>query len=172
MSEIIIETERLQLEVIDKDHLENLFILLSNEKVHQYFPKILDEAESKEFYEKVQSRYKEDGYSFWAVVRKSDKKFIGICGVLKQIIDEQVEAEIGYRILDSFWCKGYATEAAKGCINYAKYKLLKKSVISLIRPINKPSIRVAEKNGFILEKETVFHELLHLVYRLNLNTVQ
>ena len=30
------------------------------------------------------------------------------------------EIEVGYRINDEFWGKGYGTEAAAGCIDYAK----------------------------------------------------
>ena len=168
MSNTILETKRLKLEMIDEDHFGNLYKLLSNEKVHKYFPKALNETESKEFYKKIQRKYKTDGYCFWAVVRKNDNEFLGICGVLKQYIDGQIEYEIGYRFLDSFWCNGYGTEAAKGCIDYAKNKLSKKSVISLIRSVNTPSIRVAEKNGFQFEKKTIFHELPHRVYRLKL----
>jgi len=168
MGNIILETERLKLEIIDEDHFGNLHKLLSNEEVHKYFPKALNEVESKEFFEKILSRYKTDGYSFWAVIRKTDNEFLGICGILNQKIDGQVESEIGYRLLDTFWCNGYGTEAAKGCIDYAKDKLSKKSVISLIRSVNIPSIRVAEKNGFLFEKETIFHELPHRVYRLKL----
>ncbi len=160
------KTERLKLEMINEYHFDNLCKLLSNKKVHKYFPKVLSEIESKEFYEKILSRYKADGYCFWAVIRRTDNEFLGICGILKQKIDGQVESEIGYRLLDAFWCKGYATEAAKGCIDYAKEKLTKKSVISLIRSVNYPSIRVAEKNGFQYEKDTIFHELSHRVYRL------
>lgn len=168
MSSIILETERLKLEMIGEDHFGNLYKLLSNKKVHKYFPKALNKIEAKEFYDKILSMYKTDGYCFWAVIRKNDNKFLGICGILNQKIDGQVEAEIGYRLLDTFWCNGYATEAAKGCIDYAKDKLSKKSVISIIRSVNIPSIRVAEKNGFQYEKETIFHELPHRVYRLKL----
>lgn len=148
MNNIILKTKRLQLEVIDESHFENLCKLLSNEK--------------------IQVRYRDDGYSFWAVIRKNDNAFLGICGVLKQIIDGQIESEIGYRLSDSYWCNGFGTEAAKGCIDYAKEKLVKESVISLVRSINLPSIRVAKKNGFQFEKETMFHGLPHELYRLKL----
>ncbi|MCP4113299.1 MAG: GNAT family N-acetyltransferase [Desulfobacteraceae bacterium] len=113
MSNIILETERLKLEIIDENHFGDLYKLLSNEKVHKYFPKALNKIEPKEFYEKIQTRYKDDGYCFWAVVRKTDNEFLGICGVLNQIIDGQVESEIGYRLLDNYWCNDYGTEAAK-----------------------------------------------------------
>ena len=95
--------------------------------------------------------------------------FWEICGLLSQIIDRKKEIEVGYRISDKFWNQGIATEAAKGCIAYASDHLKLHSLISLIRSVNQPSIRVAEKNGFRFEKETIFQGVLHRVYRLYLN---
>ncbi len=163
--EIMIETERLLLEKLTIEHMEGLYSLLSNKAVHKYFPKVLNRSESEEFFKMVQRHYQEDGYCFWAVIRKSDSKFIGICGPLKQIIDDIEEIEVAYRIIDSYWGNGYGTEAASGCIEYIKNILKKKSVIALIRPVNQQSIRVAEKNGMHLEKETFTHGYPHLVFR-------
>ena len=87
--------------------------------------------------------------------RRLDNKFLGICGLFKQNVDNVDEIEVGYRINDEFWGNGYGTEAAKGCIIYAKNILGLSSVISLILKENKQSIRVAEKNGLKLEKETI-----------------
>lgn len=167
MSTTITTTDRLRLEKIDARHKGDLYALLSNPIVHKYFPKILDHHESKAFYEKIQARYKNDGYCFWAVIRKKDNTFLGICGLLSQIIDGRKEVEVGYRISNQYWGQGYGTEAAGGCIDYGREKLKLSSIISLIRPINLPSIRVAEKNGLKLEKETLFHGTLHRVYRID-----
>ena len=168
MNNIILKTKRLRLENINRSHLDDLYNLLSNPKVQKYFPKTLNKKETKEFYERIQNRYRSDGHCFWVVIRKNDNQFIGICGILRQEIDGQVETEIGYRLIDKFWGKGYGTEAAEGCVKYAKEKLKKTSVISLIRSVNVSSKRVAEKNGFKLEKETIFDDLPHQVYRLSL----
>ena len=145
-----------------------MYNLLSNENVHKYFPKALNEDEAHEFYDNIQKRYIKDGFCFWTVIRKTDLKFIGICGLLKQVINNQIETEVGYRFLDTYWGNGYGTEAANGCIKYAKEKLSKKSIISIIREVNKPSIKVAEKNGLIYETEIVFNNLPHNVYRKSL----
>lgn len=165
MSRIIFETERLILEKIDENHFGNLCSLLSNENVHRFFPKTLSKAESIEFYEKIHKRYIEDGYCFWAVIRKYDHLFIGICGLLKQVVEDIVETEVAYRISDVYWGNGYGAEAAKGCMDYAKAELGKLSIISLIREVNKPSIGVAEKNGLIYERDVLFNNLIHRVYR-------
>jgi RimJ/RimL family protein N-acetyltransferase len=165
MNNIQVTTERLTLELLTESHLNDLFILLSNPKVQKYFPKILNKLETKEFYEKIHHRYKIDGFCYWAVKRKSDAEFLGICGILKQQIDGKNEIEIGYRFLDKYWGNKYGTEAANGCIKYAKEKLLSKSVITLVRPINIPSIKVAENCGLKFEKETLFKQLPHYIYR-------
>lgn len=169
MNNIILTTKRLQLERIEKAHKKDLFRLLCNPKVHKYFPKTLDLKESEAFFDKIQNRYKTDGYCFWAVIRKSDNIFIGICGLVSQLIDGQKEVEVGYRLSDEFWGHGYGAEAAKGCIEYANEKLKLPSIISLIRSVNIPSIRVAEKNGLKLEKKVMFHDMPHIVYRIYLN---
>jgi len=163
---IILETQRLILEIIEEDKLEELANLLANVNVHKFFPKELNRQESLEFFEENCKRQSEDGISFWAVVRKDDLRFLGLCGLLKQIIDEKEEIEVGYRINDQYWGKGYGTEAAKGCIEYANNKLRLSSVISLIVHENKQSIRVAAKNGLRLEKSTIFHGRPHQVYRI------
>ena len=123
MSDVVLKTKRLRLEIIDKEYLDDLYALLSNPRVQLHFPKVLNRREANEFYERIQTRYRSDGYCFWAVIRKEDHEFLGICGVLRQEIDGQVEAEIAYRLMDTFWGKGYGTEAAEGCIKYAKEKL-------------------------------------------------
>ena len=94
---------------------------------------------------------------------------MGICGLLKQVVDGNEEVEVAYRFDNAFWGNGYGPEAAGGCVIYARDVLCAPSVISLIRPLNTPSIRVAEKNGFVREKKTVFHELIHWIYRKDLS---
>ncbi len=168
MSEIILTTKRLRLEKIGEEHKKDLFKLLSNPKVHKYFPKTLVGKEAEDFYEKIQIRYNTDGYCFWAVIRKSDDILLGICGLFSQVIEGQKEVEVGYRFFDKFWGQGYGPEAASGCIDYAKTKLNLSSVISLIRSVNIQSIRVAEKNGLVFEKEVIFHDMPHNLYRLYL----
>ena len=161
----ILETERLILQEMQWDLLPDLTKLLANPVVHRHFPKALNAKEAQVFMAGVLRRQQEDGFSFWAVFTKSDSTFIGICGLLTQMIDGIKEVEVGYRFDNTVWGNGYGPEAAAGCVGYAKDTLKLPSVISLIREVNRQSIRVAEKNGFTLEKETIFAGLPHRVYR-------
>ena len=164
----VLDTKRLILQTLHWDLFEELARLLANPIVHRYFPGPLSAPEARAFLSRVLERQERDGYSFWAVFRKDDSVFIGICGLLKQTVADADYIEVAYRFDNAFWGHGYAPEAAAGCIDYARDVLHATSVISLIRPENKQSIRVAEKNGFIIDQETMFGGYRHRIYRKDL----
>jgi len=169
MASEIVTTERLYLEIIEERHFEDLYSLLSNEEVQKHFPSTLNREETKAFYDKVQSRYRDDGYCFLAVKRTQDNQFLGICGLLKQEVENEFQMEIGYRFLNQFWGKGYATEAVNGCVQYVKEKRLFEQLIILSVPENIPSINVAKRCGFTYYRDTMFHNLTHGIYVLKIN---
>lgn len=161
-------TKRLYLEKITKRHIDNLYSLLSNKDVQKHFPSTLNRDETIEFYEKIQNRYKDDGYCFLAVKRKEDNIFLGICGLLKQEVENEFQTEIGYRFLNQYWGNGYATEAVRGCVRYVKEKQLIESLVILSVPENIPSIKVAKRSGFTYLHNTKFHGLIHEIYNIKL----
>ena len=77
------------------------------------------------------------------------------------------EVEIGYHTRPDLWGQGLATEAARACRNYGFARLPVERLISLIRPENLPSQRVAEKNRMTVWKEIQWRGLPHLVYAIN-----
>lgn len=165
MGKVILHTERLDVEIIQEEHFEDLFKLVANPIVQKYFPKTLNRKETEEFLERIQRSQREQGYSFYAVKKKSDGCFIGICGLLPQEIDGVKEIEVAYRFDNQYWGQGYATEAAKACMRYARDTLKVQQVISIILPSNHASIRVAIKNGLKLEKTSMFMGSVVNVYR-------
>jgi RimJ/RimL family protein N-acetyltransferase len=62
------------------------------------------------------------------------------------------------------WGQGLAPEAAAACRDYGFQALRAKRLISLIRPANLPSRRVAEKIGLTLWKTLDWRGLPHCVY--------
>ena len=72
-----------------------------------------------------------------------------------------------YHLVDpAYWNKGIATEAARAVRDHALNELQLPRVISLIHPENIASRRVAEKNGMVPEKETVFRGFPTIVFSL------
>jgi Acetyltransferase (GNAT) domain/Domain of unknown function (DUF4037) len=71
---------------------------------------------------------------------------------------------VGYLFVRRFWHQGLATEAARGTMKYAREQLGYNRLISLIRPENMPSRRVAGRNDLVPEKEITYKGYKHLVY--------
>jgi [ribosomal protein S5]-alanine N-acetyltransferase len=113
----------------------------------------------------LEDYYQKWGFGLWAVVHKPDIRVIGFCGLTRfDDIDGRAEIEIGYRLARSFWGRGLATEAAAAVRDYAFGVLALPRLVSIIDPLNGPSIRVAEKIGLRYEKEVPFRANLRHLY--------
>jgi [ribosomal protein S5]-alanine N-acetyltransferase len=117
--------------------------------------------------DKQLTRYREKKFGLQALIDKSTNSFIGQCGLIKQVVDDVEEVEVGYHIYKQYWGLGYASEAAKLFIDYAFANQLSGSVISLIATGNLKSQRVAEKNGLAREKQTTWSGHDVFIYRLH-----
>ncbi len=107
-----------------------------------------------------------------AFVEKETNTLIGWGGLLVQVVDGTEELEVGYSLLPAFWGRGYATEAARRCVELAFEKELTTSVISIIQIHNGPSQRVAERNGLVRERQTTYHGNPVFIYRIQRKSLQ
>lgn len=96
---------------------------------------------------------------------------IGDCGIVRQELEGEMFYEIGYHLRRDQWRKGYATEAARACRNWAFEYLRAERVISLIRPENVRSRHVAERAGLTLWKEVEWYGLRHSVFMVRRNEI-
>ena len=161
---IVLETPRLLLRHYVPADADALSEVLCDRENMRYYPNPFERADVEAWIEKCLRRYREDGIGRWALVLKPDGKFAGDCGLVPQQVDGATEIEVGYALARIYQGQGLATEAARACLDYAFSNLGLQRVISLIRPENLPSRRVAERNGMSVEKETIFVGLPHLVY--------
>ena len=97
---------------------------------------------------------------------KASGEMIGDCGITVQEVDGEGLLEIGYHLRRDLWAQGFATEAARACRDYGFTRLQAPFLISLIRPENIASWRVAERNGMTIWKYTTHANLQHRVYRI------
>ncbi len=132
----------------------------------RYYPITFDRKAVEEWIARNQRRYGTDGHGLWAMDLKSSGDMIGDCGITLQDVDGEPLPEIGYHLRRDMWGHGLAIEAAQACRDYGFQQLRLESIISLIRPENMPSWRVAERNGMKVWKETTHSGLRHLVYRI------
>lgn len=89
------------------------------------------------------------GYGMWAVEERSSGRLIGRIGLYEP--EGWPGCELGWMLARPFWGRGLSTEGARAALGFAFSVLDRRHVISLIRPENMASIRVAEKLGERLE---------------------
>lgn len=63
------------------------------------------------------------------------------------------QLEVGYHTVAALQGKGYATEAARACAEFAFEELGERHLVAIIHPENQASRRVAEKLGMQVEQE-------------------
>lgn len=163
---VMVETERLLLRLLVMEDAEALAAVLSDPIAMRWYPHALSRPEVEQWIARNRERYNHDGHGLWAMVLKSSGAVIGDCGLVAQEIDRECLVEVGYHVRRDQWRRGFATEAARACMKYAFETLKVERVISLIRPENQPSWRVAEKNGMKVWKQAMHAGYLHLVYAI------
>lgn len=163
----ILETERLRLRVLRTEDLVDLSRICGDPHVMRFYLEPWPAERAERFIQFNIRLQAERGHSLWAVVHRETDRFIGFCGLIPQVVDDVEEMEVGYMLHPEFWGRGLAPEAARACLDRAFERHGVQRVISLINPHNHPSIRVAEKNGMHLEKQTEFNGRPCLVYAVS-----
>lgn len=119
-----VESERLLFRPIETGDAEALFELDSNPNVHQYLGNepVTSIDEVLGYINSIQKQYVANGIGRYAAVLKETNEVIGWAG-LKFITEPENNHvnfyDLGYRLQEKHWRKGYALEAAKAWRDHA-----------------------------------------------------
>ncbi|NOU68827.1 GNAT family N-acetyltransferase [Paenibacillus sp. LMG 31461] len=151
----MIETKRLIIrEMVQSDYDALCGILCDEEVMRAAYESAFNLEEAQNWLNRHLKRYEKYGFGLWAVVLKETNEMIGQCGLTMQDWREKEILEIGYLFQKVYWHKGYATEAAIACKEYAFLVLNASSVYSIIRDTNIAPQKVAVRNGMnIIDKD-------------------
>ncbi len=144
--------------------LEALAAVLSDGETMRWYPRPLSGDEVREWIERQMGRYPE-GSGLLGLVEKQTGRLIGDCGAVWQEVEGHIELEIGYHVNRERWNQGFATEAARAVMDYAFQRFDVERVVSMIRPENVASRRVAEKNGLRVDRVVFWRNYDHCVYQ-------
>jgi len=150
---MILETERLILREMDQNDYDALYAVLADSDIMEHYPYTFDETRVRNWIARNMERYSKDGFGLWAVVLKETGEMIGDCGITMQNIHGTMLPEVGYHIRADQQRKGYASEAAAGCIRWAFTNYDFPAVYSYMKYTNIPSQRTAMKNGMKFVEE-------------------
>lgn len=173
----MIESERLILRSWRGDDILPFSEINSDEEVMEYLPKCLSLEETVQFYNRIVAEHNAFGYGLYVVETKSEGEFIGYVGFHRFDFDAEFSPgiEIGWRLARTYWNQGYATEAAKACLDYARRNRLFNKIYSFTAVCNHRSERVMQKIG--MDRVGFFshpslprgHKLeAHVLYKLEL----
>ncbi len=155
----LIETDRLFIRKITLDDCRELFELHSDFEVQKYTgePAVESMNAVKDSIQKNTLKdYKKYGYGRWALILKDTSQFIGWAGL--KYLPEFQKVDLGYRLKQVHWGKGYATEASKAIVEYGFNTLSLKEIIAIAVPEHNASIRVMEKVGMNYDKHAPYEE--------------
>lgn len=146
---LILQTPRLLLRRFTNSDEDAALVLSMNSlpEVLQYLhePLLKDLDHAREILQQHILPQYENNLGRWAVHLKDSNEFIGWCGLKYR--PEREEIDLGYRFLPSAWGKGYATEAAKACLDHAFTVLDLKKVNACAHIENIASLKVLENIG-------------------------
>lgn len=150
------ETARLRLRLYAERDLDALAAMYADPEsmLHIGEGKVLSRDETWRALAGALGHWALRGYGMWALELKSTGEFVGRAGFIDP--EGWPGFELGWQVARPHWGRGYAPEAAAFALAYARERLGRGRVISLIRPANAASIRVAEKLGMRPEGAIAF----------------
>jgi RimJ/RimL family protein N-acetyltransferase len=161
-----LETERLRLRPFHADlsDVPAMVEVLGDPVSMRFYPRPFDEPGVTAWIRRWLTAYPE-GVGLLAIEDRATGEVIGDAGPSVQEVDGERFVELGWHVRRDRQGVGIATEAGAACLGHLRATRPDLDrVISLIRPENVPSWRVARRLGFLPWRGTVRAGLAHVVW--------
>lgn len=134
-----------QWQTADRDPFASLN---ADPEVMAHFPATLSRTESDTLAARCQAELDERGWGVWVLEQRDSGQFIGITG-LNPLTDMPFGdgVEVLWRMVQSAWGQGFATEAAQTALDYAFSVLGLEEIVAFATIGNRRSIAVMERLG-------------------------
>ena len=145
---VIFETDRLRLCEFVEDDAEWFFRLNSDPAVLRYVPdkQLLNVEQARQtLIDHPIADYRKYGFGRSACILKSTGEPIGFAGL--KYLKELGDVDVAFRLMQTHWGLGLATEAARASVHFGFTNLALKQIIGLVMSENIASVRVLEKTG-------------------------
>ena len=161
-----LETERLRLRAYRREDVEVLAPMLADPEHMAYYPAPFSREQTVAWVERQLERYRRDGFGLWVIEDREDAGFLGTAGPSIQVVEGIPEVELGWHVRPGAKGRGIAPEAGAAARDWAFATLDAGHLISLVRPENVPSARVAEKLGMRVDRRVDHGGFVHEVWRI------
>lgn len=145
----MLETERLILRTWRDDDLPAFAALNADPAVMEHFPAPLDRAQSDRLAGDIRRRMAAQGWGFFALEARAEPGFLGFVGLNRPGFDApfQPAVEITWRLARPAWGRGYATEAARACLEFGFRHLDLPEIVAFTVPANARSRALMHRLG-------------------------
>ena len=149
MKKYLFKTERLGIRNWKETDIPPFAKMGQDKAVMEFFPSLLTEEGSINFIQRMQKQFDKKGYAYLAVDILESDEFIGMIGISDQTYNKDLGdfIDIGWRLKQSAWGNGYATEGAKGWLDFAFKEFDIKQIYSVASLLNVNSENVMKKLG-------------------------
>lgn len=176
MSGIVIETARLRLRSWRAEDLDPFAEMCADPAVMATLGPLMSRDETAALIARIDAIEQANGYTAWALERRSDGRFLGWCGLIPGTFwPIEGRTEIGWRLASDCWGKGYVTEAARAAVDWFFAKLPDPALWAITSTGNLRSRAVMERLGMVHRPELDFDHpkiapgealLRHVTYEL------
>ncbi|MEZ4920956.1 MAG: GNAT family N-acetyltransferase [Saprospiraceae bacterium] len=145
----LFESERLGFRNWVEADLPEFAALNADPDVMEHFPYTLSYAQSEASLLKFRTHFNERGYCYFATDVLESETFIGFIGLAYQDYPATFTpaTDIGWRLKQTAWGKGFATEGANRCLDFAFNDLKLNHIVSVCTKRNTRSEHVMQKIG-------------------------
>jgi len=151
---------------ISIEHLLELLTMHADVRVMATLGGVRDEQSTRDFLARQLDHWKQYGYGLWMLHDAHDGRFVGRAGIRHITIDYRDEVEIAYALMSEFWGRGLATEVGHKLVAIAFEYLGLPDLIAFTTPDNHASRRVMAKLGLAYERDFLWADSPHVLYRL------
>jgi len=159
MTHVVAETERLILRLWGEGDADRFYSIMNTPAVMRHLGGIQDRATWEAAVGRIHGFQRDFGHTFWLLERKEDGELLGFCG-LKRVnspgTDLTGQFEVGWRLRESAWGKGYAKEAAMASLDLAFGHFGAPHVLALTIPSNETSQGLMERLGMTRREDLDF----------------
>lgn len=149
---MLVETQRLLLRPVEPTDLDEFAALHADPEVTQFI-RPLDRAAAEARLRLAEREWQETGYGLVAVLDRQSGDFLGRAGL--KYWPEFDETELGWALRRDAWGHGFATEAARACLDWGFSEFEMPYLTAMISPENIRSVRVAERLGLNPMREDI-----------------
>lgn len=145
----IIQTERIGLRNWKESDWNEFAAMNADPEVMRFFETALQKEESLFMLKRLRDHFHTHGYTYFLAENLQTQEFLGFIGLAYQTYETPYSpfVDIGWRLKRAAWGKGYATEGAKACLDFAFDTLNIVEVYSVTPAPNRASEKVMEKIG-------------------------